>query len=134
MIEKYQLEKTLWTGADFELMGWHDARVQAISFGKDYQLLLDIDYIFEWVYPEEGETYFKFWIAPCTLVFENVYSLKFDLEVSVPSELYIDEIKRTNPNPTPNGELIEYDWQIESDGGSVTFKATDYNQYVRYTP
>ncbi|UEG54066.1 hypothetical protein LLH06_03660 [Mucilaginibacter daejeonensis] len=131
---KYELEKTLWTGADYEQMGWHDARVHGISFGKNYQLLLDIDYIFEWVHPKEGETFFKFWIAPCTLIFENVYKLAFDLELSVPSEMYIDGIVRSKESLTPNGVLIEYDWQIDFDGGGITFNGTDFNQHVRCPP
>ena len=64
----YQLEKFLWTDHDFENMDWHDCKLFAISFGDNFQLLLDIDYIFKWV--QTGKT-FKFWVSPCTLVFEN---------------------------------------------------------------
>ena len=49
----YQLEKSVWTDHDFEDMGWHDCKLFAISFGDNFQLLLDIDYIFKWVQTEK---------------------------------------------------------------------------------
>jgi hypothetical protein len=132
--ESYQLEKSLWTNNDFELMGWHDSPVYAISF-KDFGFHLDIDYIFKWVKPEKEEIYFKFWISPCTLIFENVSEMKFDFSLSVPSNLIISDITRINEQPTPNSKFIEYDWVIEVfDEGNITFKSTGYQQHVRQTP
>jgi len=141
MEEKYHLEKQLWTEVDFDFMGWHDSHVYAVSFSsleKEYEFMLDIDYIFKWVSPLEGETYFKFWIAPCTLIFENVYDLVIDLEISVPSEITIGDIIRKNPK-TPKGvdyieKDVEYDWLIETFNGDISFKSTGYKQYVRQHP
>jgi hypothetical protein len=46
MKELYELEKTLWTETDFEIMSWHDCPIHALAFDKEDKLLLDIDYIF----------------------------------------------------------------------------------------
>lgn len=43
-----------------------------------FKLLFDIDYIFKWVGPEE-DGYYRFWISPATLIFENVYDVNIDL-------------------------------------------------------
>jgi hypothetical protein len=44
MTDKYELEKWLWTESDFEMMGWHDSRVYAISFSPEQsEIILDID-------------------------------------------------------------------------------------------
>ena len=65
MAEEYELDKWIWTEADFEQMGWHDARIHAIAFlTETFEFALDIDYILQWVEPAEGETYYKFWVAP----------------------------------------------------------------------
>jgi hypothetical protein len=54
--KEYQLEKSLWTEKDFDTMGWHDSFVYGISFGENFQLLFDIDYIFKWVLTGEIQT------------------------------------------------------------------------------
>ncbi|RZJ99749.1 MAG: hypothetical protein EOO46_22040 [Flavobacterium sp.] len=132
--KQYQLEKSLWTEEDFDTMGWHDSLVYAISFGENFQLLFDIDYIFKWVLT--GKTY-HFWVSPCTLVFENVYDLKFDLEFSG-VELEIDDITRENPQRPKNADYInrdiEMDWFIETQQGVISFKSVGYKHYVRQQP
>jgi hypothetical protein len=132
--KSYQLEKVIWDSLDFERMGWHDCRIYAFCFGENYQLLLDIDYIFKWV--QTGKT-FKFWVAPCSLIFENVYDIEFDL-ACFSDGLEIDNINRDNPQKPRNADFIkidtEYDWTIEMQQGSLFFKSVGYKQYVRQKP
>lgn len=77
MVEDYQLDKWLWTDADFDAMGWHDSLIYA--FKVDQNLYFDIDYIFKWVQPEQDH-WFSFYIAPCTLVFETPTKFHLNLE------------------------------------------------------
>jgi hypothetical protein len=132
--KSYQLDKSIWTEDDFENMGWHDCFIYAFSFGDNYQFLLDIDYIFKWV--EAGKKY-KFWLSPCTLVFENTYDIVIDIESSS-GGLHIDEIIRENPQKPKNADFIkketEFDWIIETQQGSISFKSFGFKQYVRQTP
>jgi hypothetical protein len=62
-------------------MGWHDSCVHAVAVEDDgwSRLLLDLDYIVGWVRPEPPETAMRFWVAPATLVFENVWDLEGDI-------------------------------------------------------
>lgn len=77
----YDLEKEIWTEADFKVMGWHDASIWSmVSNAAQFEYLIDLDYIFKWVNPKENETYFKFWVAPVTMVFENASAVKIDIE------------------------------------------------------
>jgi hypothetical protein len=135
---KIKLEKTIWTEEDFDVMGWHDSYIYAISFGVNYELILDIDYIFKWVQPTESNEYFKFLVSPCTLVFENVHDLKFDIEISEPFELQISDITRNNPQRPINADYIkretEHHWRIETQQGDITLKSVGYKQYVRQQP
>jgi hypothetical protein len=134
MAEQYQLEKNLWTDADFEKMSWHDCPIHAIFFRNDCQLLLDIDYIFKWVLMK-NKKHFQFWIAPCTLIFDNVYNIQFE---STNTNLIIDSICRESPRVPENAEYInkdtEYDWIIETTVGEISFTSVGYTQYVRNIP
>ena len=138
-MEQFEIEKTVWTDADFDTMGWHDCFIYGFSFHPNYEFLLDIDYIFKQENPKGNETYYKFWVAPCTLVFENVYSLEFDFGLSTPFELEIADIKRNNPQKPSNYDFVkrdlEYNWVIETvQRGDIKFKAVGYKQYVRKKP
>ena len=136
-MEQYKLEKWVWTEDDFDVMGWHDATVHAIAvIPEKFELILDIDYILQWVHPQEGETYFKFWVSPATLVFENVYDLKIDLEPAAGIEL--QDIRRTDPRTPNNAEHIErqkdWRWTIEAHDGEITFASIGFHQYFRKKP
>ena len=134
MNDTYQLEKTIWTDTDFEIMSWHDCPVHAFSFDNENKLTLDIDYIFKWVL-EKNKRNFKFWISPCTLVFENVYDIVFESDHTV---IIIDNISRENHQRPKNAEYInrdlEYDWIIETTVGEISFKSVGFKQYVRQAP
>ena|SRR5690349_11593426 len=132
--KQYKLEKTLWTEADFDLMEWHDNPIHGITFDDNFQLLLDIDYIFEWVLT--GNTY-SFWISPCTLIFENVHELVFDVGPATPG-FNIDVVTKTNPQTPRNSMHInrdtEFDWTIDLQEGVISFKSVGFKQYVRRLP
>lgn len=137
MAEKYDLEKWVWTEADFEQMGWHDTRIHAIAFLPDsLEFALDIDYILQWINPAENETYYKFWVAPATLVFENVYDLQIDLEPFAGVE--IQGIHREDPQKPKNAEYIgrdtEWRWVIEAQEGEISLRSVGYKQYFRSDP
>jgi hypothetical protein len=136
MIEPYELEKWIWTDADYEQMGWHDCQVHAISFiPKNFEIAFDIDYIFKWVNPLPGETYFKFWITPATLVFENVYELKMELDEP---DFELDIVERNEPRKPRNSDYIKKDkewlWTLEAHRGSLSFRSIGYKQYIRKQP
>jgi hypothetical protein len=94
------LEKAVWTDADFAVMGWHDATVHAIGFGEDHDralLMLDLDYIVRWIDPQPPHEYFTFFVAPATLVFENVSHFVADME-PYGAQLEIDGVDRLEPD------------------------------------
>ncbi|MEO6358496.1 MAG: hypothetical protein ABIU77_14945 [Ferruginibacter sp.] len=128
------MNKTIWTEEDFENMQWHDNPIHAITNSDNFEILFDIDYIFEWIL--KGKEY-VFWIAPCTLIFENVYDLTFDVGPATPG-MTIDFITRENPQKPKNSAYInrdtEFDWTIEMQEGNISFKSVGYKQFVRQIP
>ncbi|ODS63960.1 MAG: hypothetical protein ABS41_03875 [Arenimonas sp. SCN 70-307] len=134
MTEPYHLEKPLWTDADFEVMGWHDSRVWAMAADEErFEFAMDLDYIFEWVHPGPGETYFRFWVAPVTMVFENAYDVTFDIE-SQQGVIEVADLHREEPKPTPNGALTDHLFRFECQEGEISLRATGYRMYVRSEP
>jgi hypothetical protein len=79
------MAKSVWTEADFDAMGWHDNAVHAVALEpmRDHpgRLLLDLDYIVEWVSAEPPATTLSFWICPATLVFDQAWDLTADINL-----------------------------------------------------
>ena len=145
MPEEYILEKWVWTEEDFERMGWHDCHIHAVAFSpEEYKLLIDIDYIFKWALPKFGQVIFKpeqshfgFWVAPATLVFENIYEVEADI-FSYSGGLEIDRIKREEAKSPRNAEYIQHDtewlWTVECQEGDIRLRSAGYKQHVRVAP
>lgn len=135
MTERYKLEKWIWTDEEFDNMSWHDCTIHAFASPANYDLALDIDYIFRWVKSPDEKSY-NFWIAPATLVFENVTNIDFQFFSLI--ALGINVIERTKAAPTEDSELgprdDEWIWTVSCHVGSFEFRATGFKQYIRAQP
>src|SRR6266550_2747235 len=112
------LDRALWTDADFEAMGWHDATVHAIGFDQDEEsarLLFDIDYIVRWIDPVPPSEYYSFLIAPATLVFENVWNVEAEVTTQNAGErtlLVVADLDRGEPQNEWERNLGLRQWTI----------------------
>ena len=130
----YTLEKAIWTDEDFAVMSFHDVRIRSwLADEERFELMFDLDYLFQWVHPDVGETYFRFWIAPVTLVFEDVHDVRIDVS-SAQGALEIDRFHREEPTPTPNGVRVERKYVFSCQEGEISLVATGYAMYVRRAP
>jgi hypothetical protein len=130
------LEKAVWTHADFETMGWHDATVHAIAFEEDNdqaELLVDLDYIVRWIDPQPPSKYFTFLVAPATLVFENVWSLEGELGAQR-TLLEIDGIHRRDVENERQFNAGVRPWTIEGHDFELSFLASGFRQHFRARP
>lgn len=130
------LSKSVWTDADFSEMGWHDATIHGLCVqstdGVLPRLLLDLDYIVQWVHPVPPATYFSFWLAPVTLAFENVWDLEGDLDFKgTTPDLEIDVLHRLVADDGREDYPL---WHIEGHEFDVQFRATGFRQYFRKAP
>ena len=125
-LEDYQLDKWIWTDADFEILGWHDSLIYAFKIDQD--LYFDIDYIFKWVQPNQ-DNWFSFWVAPCTLVFKTPVRFSFNLESN---EFYnYIEIADLHRQINQNGKT---EWRIETHIGDILIETENFKQIVRRPP
>jgi hypothetical protein len=118
----YELEKTIWTDADFDKMGWHDNHIYKIRLTEDLEL--DIDYILHWNKPDLEGLPFTFWIAPATLIFKNVKNLSFEFDTGLQDSFEIEDIERENKNQ----------WTIITRQGDIQFTSDGYEQFIRQDP
>lgn len=132
------IEKYIWTEDDFDAMGWHDATLYAVGFlPEKYQLMLDIDYIFKWVEPDKGGTFYKFVVSPATLIFQNVHGLS--VSISEPFRpIQIQSIDRMSPKQPPNADYTDRDkewhWVIDLEIGTIELDSIGFTQIIRKTP
>jgi hypothetical protein len=130
----YDLEKELWSEKDFKSMGWHDASIWSmVSSAEKFEYLFDLDYIFKWVDPKDNETYFKFWVAPVTMVFENAFDIKIDIK-SQQGLIEVAALHMENPELTPNGKFTSHNYRFECQEGEISLKSTGFKMYVRQQP
>ena len=137
-IEPYTLEKPVWTDVDFEQMGWHDAHVHAVAFRPElFEFWVDLDYIFSWVHPQGDEKYFRFWVAPVTLVFTNVHSLGFEIEL-YDGGLSVLSLERSEPTKPRNADhmpqQVEWLWRLDCNEGEIALRSVGYSQFTRRPP
>lgn len=132
-----RVEKWIWSTDDFEDMGWHDNYIHAFGVEEReadevlYDLLFDIDYIVEWLYPPVTST-IQFWICPATLVFHAVEHLDVthnDL-VNFIDEMQILELDRDDEQESVVGSRITWRWTV----GPFSFRASGFTQYLRRPP
>ncbi len=138
--EIFILEKSIWTQGDFEIMGWHDANIYGLAFEKNEDtqtcdMLFDIDYIFKWVQPVPPKPSFTFWVAPCTLIFKEAFSLQIDIntEMYILEGLEIDDLNLVRKIAQDGDEHI-YDWEIQLQQGVIKLQSKGLTQIVRQEP
>lgn len=140
--ETFTLDKNIWTQDDFDIMGWHDATIRALVFEEGgfckNNLVLDIDYIFKWVYSGPGSV-ITFWVAPCTMIFKNCFDLEMDFEGSNCGDLMDiadlhlkDKVFNKDNNPLYAGLI--YEWAMELHQGLISLKSDGFEQIVRRNP
>ena len=133
-----------------KLPSWHDNLIYGLHLrGADpdrgvwrSELLLDIDYIVEWICGIDSRT--KLRIAPATRTFHDVTNLQSTLDFYNDAyrqninELSIAEITRKPVDANKEGSLGPYfEWSIEMNlpkDGKVTFGASAYSQILRANP
>ena len=77
-----------------------------------FEFMFDLDYIFRWIQPGQGETYFRFWVAPVTMVFESAHTVKIDIE-SPQGSIEVADLHREAPEPIRDGEIFQHRYRFE---------------------
>ena len=138
------------TEMDFERLSWHDCHVWRLELcAADPEegdwisdLVLDLDYIVEWLCGMGGRGQFR--VAPATLVFHGVTDLRIAIDwggsgfSSALHEVSIDGIERERQqNQKVYLDRPYYGWIIRLNwpaGGAITFGAVGFTQTLRAEP
>jgi hypothetical protein len=129
----------VWTDADFGEMSWHDNAVHGLEIRSGLhgsgELLLDIDYIVEWLCEADGSCQFR--LAPATLAFQEVYELKLDVDYAAATAsvtpFSIAHIERQQ-HAIAGSPLWQWVIALSWPRGSITFQARGFRQSLRGSP
>jgi hypothetical protein len=139
---------TTCTDAEFEQLSWHDSTIWGLEFhppdpnAGDWtcDLVLDIDFIVEWLCGVGGADRFQFRVAPATLRFHTVSDLRIAIEWGntgvLLHEAVIDRIERQR-SPTAPRDRPSYRWRIALNwpqSGEIAFEAAGFTQALRAEP
>jgi hypothetical protein len=137
------------TEADFDRLSWHDCHIYALAFrvgdvdAADWtsDLVLDIDFIVEWLCGVDSRAQFR--VAPATLTFHGVTDLKIAIDwgnsgfQNALREVSIDGIQRqVIQGQTVYLDRAYYAWCIQMNwpAGEIRFGAVGFTQTLRAEP
>lgn len=135
---------------EYDAFRWHDNLIYALHLDTAdpargvwrSDLVLDIDYIAEWICGTDGNAQFR--VAPATLVFHDVTDLRIAVNLGnvgrrrALNELSVGAITRV-PTPAQGavGPFPYFLWRIELNsppGGEIEFGASGFTQTLRAEP
>jgi hypothetical protein len=133
------MQQQVWTDADFDHMSWHDNHVHSIRFvggqNGEGELVLDIDYILEWLKDDAGA--FKFRVQPATLVFHGVMfpriAIDYAAATAALAPFMIDGIQR-RVEKRERYEAQIWKLPVSWPGGYVEFEARGFTQRAEGQP
>ena len=128
-----------WTDADFDTLSWHDNHVHGLRISEGQygsgEVVLDLDFIMEWVRSDSGGIQFR--IAPALLTFHEVTKLKIQLDYRSASAALcpfsiaaIERRLESRERYTATVWTISVNWPI----GEISFEATGFSQVLRAPP
>jgi hypothetical protein len=130
------------TTDDFEKTHWHDNAIHAFRIveggdGCSGELILDIDFILEWLAPVENA--FSFRVAPADLTFHEVtdlvVSINYASATAATQPMTIYEIRR-EAITYPSGHK-SFKWNIEINWppkAFISFQSVGFTQSLRMEP
>ena len=128
----------------FDSYSWHDNAIHGFQIiegpdGCSGELILDIDFIVEWLPPEKDSNSFQFRIAPADLTFHEVTELVISVDyascTAALQPMTIHEIHREAVT-YPNG-YSSFAWKIEVNwprNSFISFRAPSFTQLLRAEP
>lgn len=126
----YTPEKLIFTDADLENLCFHDCQIFAMAPEGD-DLVMDIDYMFEWIELKEGESGFIHPISPCTLHFKNVEDFGMSFEGSFPeTALIMQDFEEVENKFFPDQHI----YNIVCLGGNFILRCDGFEMIVRQKP
>jgi hypothetical protein len=126
--------RDIYTEADFGSMDWHDCHIHAIALeplpNNPGRLLLDIDYLVEWLRPDPASRRLAFMVSPATLVFDQAWDLVTNIDLSGWGfQLSILEVERDGPD-----ERGFSTWKLAGDLFELSINSRGFTLYLRREP
>lgn len=103
-------------------LSWHDTAIHSILFPDENKIIIDIDYIQQWISPSNDEIYYRFLLSPATLKFEDISSFRLDIDAFNGQLMSLDKFELTqNEFDLWQCNLICHYGEIEITAKEVSF-------------
>ena len=128
-----------WSDSQFDEMSWHDNHVHALRIVEGVygagELVLDLDFILEWIKCEGDGCEFR--IVPASLTFKSVTNLRISLDYATPTaalgpfSIHAIE-RRTERRERYDAQIwkILINWPV----GEISFEASGFEQLATGDP
>jgi len=128
------------TEVEFESVSWHDCYFYGFSLRAGEHgtgsLVLDLDFIVEWLSPVEG--FFRFRVAPATLTFREVSELRVELSYVDPNAALgpfaLDGIEREVVTYPTGWSSYRWVLNVNWPHGYFRFASPGFTQILRAEP
>ena len=80
---------------------------------------------------EPGEKFYKFWLSPATLLFEDVGEVRMSVEAF--GKPILLNLERSEP-ATREGYQTTWRWTFDCISGEISFRASGFTQFTRRAP
>jgi hypothetical protein len=128
-----------WSEGEFDEMSWHDNHVHALRIIEGVhgagELILDLDYILEWVKCQGDKCEFR--IVPATLTFKGVTNLRVSLDYATPTAALgpfsIHAIERQTKR-RERYDAQEWRFVVNWPVGEISFEASGFEQRATGDP
>jgi hypothetical protein len=124
----------IWTDADFDRLAFHDCTVHGFAADPEtFRILLDLDYLLEWLEPVPPDQYFTFRVSPATLVFKSAVLERFEVGASQ-GRWSIDALNREDPKvlEAPDGrQYTQWKYIVDGHAGDLIVRATGFRLSLR---
>jgi len=126
-----------YTDTSLDKLGFHDCYVFGIRWDAEgHAIVIDLDYVAEWVSPDSEHDSYRFWVAKAELRFRNVDEVTLRLEWgNLPPICQIQDLHRRKARTTPNGRT-QWLWELElsTPDGGMRLWSTDFELRIHGAP
>ena len=130
-----------WGNDDFEQISWHDNDIHGIRLRNpyenyDFDLILDIDHILDWI--PTGPN-FRYVVSPALLTFQGVSKLKVNFELEYKQKMTILDIDREEAVSRVVKGTVFREWRfrihlIPMQQDAIVFHAVGFTQQLTAPP
>lgn len=123
--------------AESEVQSFHDSHVHGLRWRRDdFAFLLDLQYIAQWMPPDDGVGSFRFLVAEATLTFENAADVQVTMDwTRCGLDAQIDSLEVIAERRSPTGALSRhFEIEFSEPAAKISLWSTGFRLVLHHEP